>query len=69
VIINSYLPASYVSRYFATTSVELSWTDEWLLAINLTGMTYDTVCARAIAGDQAVLDRCASDLPLPANGS
>ena len=31
--------------YCKTTSVELSWIDEWMLAMNWTAMTYDTVCS------------------------
>jgi len=32
-----------IVRCIRRTSVELSWTDEWMCAINLTGMTYDTM--------------------------
>ena len=38
---------SKISRYAYcyTVGLRTSWIDEWVFAINLTGLTYDTVCA------------------------
>ena len=70
--LTSYQPAMKSSRSMRTvrsvrpTSVELSWTDEWMCAINLPDMTWRSVRVPQLVTELS-LDRCACDLPLQAH--